>query len=82
MWLGGYYFHVRESTPPSTFRLPPLHQPPSWGTRVNLGDTSGRERDMGKYGEQKKWGMQVHVYPKFVALEKRQKAPLDYSASQ
>ena len=27
-----------------TYRFPPLHQPPSWGTQGNLGDTSGRER--------------------------------------
>ena len=27
---------------PSTYRLPPLHQPPSWETRGNLGDTNGR----------------------------------------
>ena len=34
-------FQWEEPHPPTTFRLPPLHQPPSWGTRVILGDTSG-----------------------------------------
>ena len=37
-----FYFQFRESPYSSTYRLPPLHQPPSWGTRGNLADTSGR----------------------------------------
>ena len=36
-----FLFQFRQSPYPSTYRLPPLHQPPSWGTPGNLGDTIG-----------------------------------------
>ena len=44
MWLCGHVAIIfnYDNPPTSTYRLPPLHQPPSWGTRWNLGDTSGR----------------------------------------
>ena len=37
-----FRFNLRGSSPPSTYRRPPLHQPPSWGARGNLEGTSGR----------------------------------------
>ena len=37
LWL--FNLQWKESPYPTTFRLTPLHQPPSWGTRGNLRDT-------------------------------------------
>ena len=38
--LLGWFASPAKGPPTPQYRLPPLHQPPSWGTRGDLGDSS------------------------------------------